>query len=97
MEVKLKKYLGREIIEQATFQVKGTFQSMYAAHEWLLDRGYDWGSSSAMKPTGVIKGDYVASGLPQKWKNFSKTQEKEVHGAITGDMREGPVTVYLFK
>lgn len=88
--------MKRKIIKENTFKVDGTFQSMYAAHSWLREQGYDYGSTSAIEPTAVMKGDYYSYNLPHKMKNFTAKQKREVHGIIFGDMREGPVTVYLY-
>lgn len=87
----------RKPIEVKTFNDKGTFEAMYAAQRWLTENGYDYGSSSAGNiPTAVMKGDYYSYGLPHKVKNFTPAQKAMMHGTITGEMREGPVTVTLF-
>jgi hypothetical protein len=89
--------MKRIIINQKSFKVEGTFESLYAARAWLSEQGYSWGSGSAMKPTAVMKGDYYSYNLPHKIKNFTKEEEKQVHGIMFGDMREGPVTVYIYE
>lgn len=89
--------MKRKIIEQEAFTVAGTFQSMYAAQKWIRDKGYDYGSSSALEPTAVMKGNYYDYGLPHKMKNFTVKEKQMVHGIITGNMREGPVTVCLYE
>lgn len=92
------KFNGRGVIKKETFQVSGTFESMYAAERWLTENGYDCGSGSACNmPTALMKGDYYSHDLPHKWKNFSPADKKRVHGVMTGDMRDGPVTVYIFE
>jgi hypothetical protein len=79
------------------FQGGGTFEAMYAAQHFLKENGYDYGSTCAMMPVAVVKGHYHEDyDLPEKWKNFTAKQKKSVHGTITGDMREGPVTVTFF-
>ena len=88
--------MKRKIIKQETFKVEGTFQSMYAAHSWVKEQGYDYGSSCVGHPTAVMKGDYYSYGLPHKMKNFTAKEKRAVHGIITGDMREGPVTVSIY-
>lgn len=93
----MEKYLGREVKLKKEFKSNGTFQSMYDAERWLNNKGCSTGSSSATKPTAIMKGDYYEYDLPYKWKNFNKTQIACVHGAMVGDFREGPVTVYIFK
>lgn len=93
----VKTFDGREVIDSKTFVVPGTFEAMYAAQAWIKSKGYDYGSTCARMPVAVMKGDYYSYGLPHKWKNFSKFQKNNVHGQMVGEMREGPVTVYLFK
>ena len=89
--------MEKKIIEEKEFKENGTFQSMYAAQKWLRDKGYDYGSTSAMHPTAVMKGDYSSYPLPWKMKNFTAKEKASVHGIITGDMREGPVFVKLYE
>jgi hypothetical protein len=85
-----------KIKESKQFKVEGTFESMYAAHHWLKENGYGYGSTSAMHPTAVMKGDYYSYNLPHKMKNFTAKEKKQVHGIITGEMREGPVFVHIY-
>lgn len=92
----MEKYLNRPVIDKAFFNVEGTFESMYAAQTWFRDRGYDDGSTCAGMPCAIMRGDYGSYDLPQKWKNMTSTERNNVHGVMVGDMREGPVTVYLF-
>jgi len=87
---------GRPVKQKESFQVDGTFESMYAAHGWLKENGYDWGSSCGMMPAAIMKGDYYDRGLPHKWKNFTDQQKALVDGVMMGDFRDGPVIVYLF-
>ena len=87
----------KKIIHQEEFKVDGTFQSMYAAERWLREHGYGWGSGSGSgKPTAIMKGDYYDYNLPHKWKNFSDYQIQRVHGKMTGDFRNGPISVVIY-
>jgi hypothetical protein len=86
------------IIKQQTFQVPGTFESMYAAQAWIKSLGYDYGSNSGgSTPTAVMKGDYQSYDLPLKMKNFTPAQVKMIHGRMIGDMRNGPVKVQIYE
>lgn len=89
--------MPRKIAIQKTFKVEGTFKSMYAAQKFANDNGYGYGSTSAMHPTALMKGDYYSYGLPHKMKNFTKQQISQVHGIMKGDMRDGPVTVIIYE
>ena len=44
-----------------------------------------------------MKGYYDRYEIPRKWELLDKRQKNFVHGVITGDMKKGPITVYLFK
>lgn len=97
----MKKYLGREVLEEKSFKEDGTFQSMYAAQGWLHKNGYSYGSTSKGRttcgplPVPIQKGKYYT--FAQKWNNISKEERKNVDGVmISNDFREGSVIVYLF-
>lgn len=87
------KFNGRKVKIKKSFQVPGTFESLYAAQRYVLEMGYDYGSTCAHEPTAIMKESYD---LPQKWKNFSAEEKKSVDGVMIGDNREGPVTVLIF-
>lgn len=74
-----------------TFSETGTFQALYAAQNWLAANGYSFGSTCRGSPTGILKGDFVIA----KWLNLTKAEIAQLDGQITGDNREGPLTVTL--
>lgn len=75
-----------------TFTEAGDFNSCYAAEEWCKAAGLSVGSMQRGEPRCLMRGDvYVA-----KWRNLSAAERIECHGAMTGDMRNGPVTVEVF-
>ena len=74
-----------------TFNDIGTFQALYAAQNWLEENGYSYGSSCVMRPIPVLKGEFVIA----KWKNLTKAEVAALDGSIDGDLRNGPITVYL--
>lgn len=84
------------MVEKVTFSNVGTWEAKNAALEWARSRGFTAGSTCAMLPLALVKGDYDATPLPWKWKNFRKGDHQYVDGMITGDFREGPVTVSIF-
>ena len=87
----------KPVIIKKEFHEEGDFQSMYAAQHWLKENGYDYGSSSVLNPTAIMKGNYDDYPLPWKMKNFTAKEKKMVHGIITGDMRNGPVKIELYE
>lgn len=73
------------------FKQTGTFQAMYAAEAWCSANGISVGQSS-IGPTGLLFGEYdwIA-----KWRNLTPSERKELHGTMSGDMRNGPVVIDL--
>ncbi len=76
---------------EIVFDQKGTFRALEAARQWCRDNGISYGSSCAMSPTGLLRGDYCIA----KWRNLTLKERKELDGTMSGDMREGPVTIRL--
>ncbi|MPQ68303.1 MULTISPECIES: hypothetical protein [unclassified Pseudomonas] len=73
------------------FNQDGTFQALYAAQRWLASNGYSYGPSSAMNPIPVLKGDVCIA----KWKNLTREEVAALDGQVTGNLRDGPITVTL--
>lgn len=72
-----------------TFADVGDFEAMYAAEQWCADNGYSVGAGQRGSPRGLLRGDFVI----MKWRNLSAQERAELDGTMTGDMRNGPVTV----
>lgn len=91
-------YLGREVKEQETFKVEGTFESLYAAQSWVRSKGYVYGSLCGDAPVALRKGQSFSEyDLPEKWRNMSDEDIKSIDGVIKSrDYRDGSVTVMLF-
>lgn len=75
-----------------TFANPGTFNAVNAAQSYLHDRGFSLGTMERGSPRGILFGDYPIG----KLRNLSDDQLAAMHGIMTGDMRNGPVTVTLF-
>lgn len=73
------------------FKAEGDFKSYYKAERFLDDNGYSYGSSDISAYVAIWKGDCYIS----KWRNLSSKEKSECHGLITGDHRNGPVTVTI--
>lgn len=73
------------------FDQVGTFAALYAAQDWCKANGISYGSSQAGAPTGLLRGDFAIS----KWRNLSTSERAELDGTMTGDFRNGPVTIDL--
>lgn len=90
----MEKYLNRKVSIKKEFTGPGTFEAYYNADEWLRENGYSFGSAcGSFQPIAIKNGEY---NLPQKWKNFSIAEKKSVDGVLIGNLREGPMTVYIF-
>lgn len=74
------------------FKQTGTFQALYAAEAWCRENGISVGQSCATGPTGLLFGkfDWIA-----KWRNLTPKERAELHGTMTGDFREGPVSINM--
>ncbi len=77
---------------QIQFNNEGTFEALYAAEAWCKEHGLSYGQSCATGPTGLLFGkyDWIA-----KWRNLTQQERNELHGTMSGDFREGPVTITL--
>lgn len=74
------------------FSDKGPFQAWYACQNWLSEHGYSYGATSCRAPgVGVLKGDYCIA----KMHNLTKAEVQQLDGIVTGDFRNGPVTLTL--
>ena len=86
----------REILQEITFNEKGTFQGYYTALLWLSQSGFDTGSLDApYNPVAFMKGEYT---IPQKWHNLRPEHKSLIAGIITSsNWREGEVKVIIYK
>lgn len=75
------------------FTESGDFEAYYAASKWLDENGFSLGSMQRDDPIGIMKGDYCIA----KWRNLSAADKRGLHGVLTGDKRNGPVTIEIFE
>ena len=75
------------------FDKTGDFEAFCEAENYLKKNGYSWGSMQCDDPIGIMKGDFNIS----KWRNLSTNERNALDGIITGDTRNGPVTVEIYK
>ena len=74
------------------FDRKGSdFEAFNDACAWLKENGYSYGSMQRDEPIGIMKGDYDIS----KWRNMTSTEHESLDGRLTGDKRNGPITVTI--
>ncbi len=83
---------GRASAVKLMFVETGEFKAYYAAQDWLRGRGFSCGQGQRGAPSGILFGDFTIS----KWKNMTVAQQRQLHGELTGDHREGPVVVTIF-
>ena len=73
------------------FDQKETFEAKYAAEKWCQDNNISFGSSCANSPIGLLRGNYSIA----KWRNLSIKERAQLDGTMSGDMRNGPVTITI--
>jgi hypothetical protein len=73
------------------FSQVGDFNAMHAAEAWCEARGISVGRLQGGFPRGLLLGDFDV----QKWRNLRQADKDALHGTMRGDMRHGPVTVWL--
>lgn len=74
-----------------TFDQTGDWQAITAAEQWCKEQGISWGRMCGSSPIGLKRGEWDI----MKWRNLSQEDINGLDGTITGDMRNGPVTVNL--
>lgn len=79
---------GMEIV---TFSGGATFGALYAAEAWCAARGISVGRADGRNPCGLLYGEYDI----QKWHNLNAKERAALDGLLTGDKRNGPVTVSI--
>jgi len=68
------------------------FSACYEAEDLAHRCGFAIGSAQRGDPRGLMHGyAYVA-----KWRNLSQRERAELHGAMFGDMRHGPVMIVVY-
>ena len=79
-----------QLARKIQFDVKGTFQSYYAAVDWCEEYGYSVGSMERDNPIGVMRGDFRIA----KWTNMTKAEQDACDATLTStDFRDGTVTL----
>ena len=73
------------------FSNEGVFNAYHAACDWCVANGFSYGSMCSPFPTAIMKGDVDIA----KWKNLTAKERSTVDGTITGNFREGPVTINI--
>ena len=76
---------------QMKFDQKGDFAANTAAERWCEDNGISYGSMCRDLPRGLMYGEWDIA----KWRNLSASEQKQLHGRMTGDMRNGPVFIEI--
>lgn len=76
-----------------TFSQAGDFEAMNAAEDFLRSAGFSVGTSQRGSPRGIMFGDCDI----EKWRNLRQFEIGQLHGRMTGDGRNGPLTVTIFE
>lgn len=76
---------------EIVFEGKKDFEAFYKARDFLESRGFSVGSMQGDDPIGIRRGDWDIA----KWRNLSEDDMSKLDGTITGNKREGPLTVHI--
>ena len=74
-----------------SFDQLGNFNAYDAACAFLRANGFSVGRMEGPAPIGLLFGDFDI----QKWRNLRPAERVALHGTLTGDKRNGPVTVKI--
>jgi len=93
--IKVENYSGRIVKEEIECLNNGEeFSALYLAREIVLERGYDYGSTSVRGPIPISTRPYS---IPQKWHNLDQEDIDKLIGVIgEGDARNGSVIIFFF-
>lgn len=80
----------RRMIEEI-FSEAGDFRAMCAAEAWCDSRGISVGACQRGAARGLMYGDHDIA----KWRNLDQSDRDALDGVMTGDMRHGPVRVWI--
>lgn len=83
--------IGRTLAGIRTFESEETFGAYEAALRLCQELGYSVGRMCNPEPTGIKRGVWDI----QKWRNLSRDDRRELDGLITGNFRDGPVTLFF--
>lgn len=75
-----------------TFSEAGRFAAVTAAERLLKARGFSIGTMEGVMPRGLRFDDTRIA----KWTHLRPAERQFLHGKLTGDMINGPVTVEIF-
>ena len=76
---------------KVVFTEVGDFVAVRAAEDWCANHGLSVGEMERWKPRGLLFGDDAIA----KWPNLRQADRDVLDGMMTGDMRNGPVTVTI--
>jgi hypothetical protein len=78
--------------QKMVFDRKGTFTAYNDAETWCFERGFSVGMMSRNDPIGLWLGNVTVA----KWINLTREERSMLDGKMTGDMRNGPITVEIY-
>lgn len=79
-------------IASIEFAGDAAFEANDLACRALEEAGFSIGRMEHRSPRGLLFGSYDI----QKWRNLNAQHRRDLHGALVGDMRNGPVKALLF-
>lgn len=89
---------GREIAVEQDFNSIGDWQAFQAAELWVEERHYNRGPLMHHgHPVGIVSVFRKDMEFVREWKHLTTQQRASLDGLMTGDFRNGPVRVTIFK
>lgn len=82
---------SKPLVMSVMFNNAGQFAALREATALLVKAGFSVGPTQRGAPAAVMFGDYLIA----KWKNLNGLQRRETHATLTGDNRNGPLTIRL--
>ncbi len=73
------------------FQSPDTFGALYAAEAWCKENGFSFGSTDVTGYVALKRGEWAIA----KWKNLTAKERAQCDGIMSGDWRNGPITVSI--
>ena len=73
------------------FDDAGDFKALRAAEAWCRDHGVSYGPTDRTGKLALMAGDYMIA----KWHNLTLKEQAESHGTLSGDFRNGPLTLRI--
>jgi len=73
------------------FKETEDFKANHAAEQWCSENGYSVGIMQGNLPRGIKNGNFSIA----KWSNLDNFEKRQLDGVMTGNFRNGPITIKI--